>query len=269
MSTFLLTWNPKQWVWESLAEIAEATRLGKPCKEPWSTGNRRDIRKGDRVFLIRLGMVPKGIMGSGYSLGTCKEGKHWSGEAGRKAMYIPVSFDRLLDPETDDLLDVSSIQTGPLSKIKWATQASGILIPDDAARLLEELWIARTAQIDRQIVDIISDEDVESFPEGKIAFRRHRQRERNKKVIDKAKALAIKRDGKLACTICDFDFANTYGPLGEGFIEGHHTKPLADAVGEVKTKVEDIALVCSNCHRMLHRRKDWLHADELKSLIKR
>ncbi len=43
--------------------------------------------------------------------------------------------------------------------------------------------------------------------------------------------------------------------IGSDFIEGHHTVPISELKGEVKTKVKDVALVCSNCHRMLHRRR--------------
>ncbi|MFN3092826.1 hypothetical protein [Bacillus pumilus] len=35
------------------------------------------------------------------------------------------------------------------------------------------------------------------------------------------------------------------------------------------TKVEDIAIVCSNCHRMLHRKRPWLNKDQLKLLIEK
>ncbi|UZW66371.1 hypothetical protein OC195_21405 [Priestia flexa] len=34
-----------------------------------------------------------------------------------------------------------------------------------------------------------------------------------------------------------------------------------------ETKVEDIALVCANCHRMLHRQRPWLSISELKQLL--
>jgi len=34
-----------------------------------------------------------------------------------------------------------------------------------------------------------------------------------------------------------------------------------------KTGIEDIALVCSNCHRMIHRRMDNLSVGELKDSI--
>ena len=33
-----------------------------------------------------------------------------------------------------------------------------------------------------------------------------------------------------------------------------------------ETKIEEIAIVCSNCHRMLHRKRPWLKIDELKNI---
>jgi len=110
------------------------------------------------------------------------------------------------------------------------------------------------------------DPDEESFPEGRILYRIHKQRERDREVIEKAKAKMLQR-GPLSCCICKFDFAARYGKIGEGFIEGHHTKPLADLTRETKTRVEDIALVCSNCHRMLHRKRPWLTIAAMSSLL--
>ena len=37
---------------------------------------------------------------------------------------------------------------------------------------------------------------------------------------------------RLACEVCGFDFAITYGDLGTGFIEAHHVLPLS-AIPEV------------------------------------
>ena len=66
--------------------------------------------------------------------------------------------------------------------------------------------------------------------------------------------------------ICGFDFASTYGVLGERFIEVHHIVPLAQA-GASKTKLTDLVLVCSNCHRMLHRTKPWISASQLRDRL--
>ena len=107
----------------------------------------------------------------------------------------------------------------------------------------------------------------EGFPEGKLKERLHLARERSPEVVRQAKQLALQRYGTLRCACCGFDFAATYGRIGEGFIEAHHTKPVSTLHrdGEI-TRVEDIALVCANCHRMLHRRRPWLSIHELPHL---
>ncbi|MCB9108740.1 MAG: HNH endonuclease [Anaerolineales bacterium] len=55
---------------------------------------------------------------------------------------------------------------------------------------------------------------------------------------------------------------------GSGFIEAHHTIPVSDMEPGQATRVEDIALICSNCHRMLHRTRPWLSIGMLKELLK-
>nr|WP_309143178.1 HNH endonuclease [Bacillus atrophaeus] len=64
-------------------------------------------------------------------------------------------------------------------------------------------------------------------------------------------------------------FFEQYGEIGGDFIEGHHTIPVSELEEGQKTKIDDIALVCSNCHKMLHRRRPWLTKEELKKLINR
>jgi len=110
-------------------------------------------------------------------------------------------------------------------------------------------------------------EDEKEFPEGKYMLIQHLVRERNPEVIRLAKARTLQQNGKLICVVCEFDFKEQYGDIGEGYIEGHHTKPISEMDENEHTKVEDIALVCANCHRMLHRKRPWLSIDELKELI--
>ena len=107
------------------------------------------------------------------------------------------------------------------------------------------------------------------FPEGMEVESRHRLRERNQAVIKTAKNIHKQKFGKLFCQTCGFDFQNVYGDVGLDYIEGHHTVPLSQLTGKTVTKVTDIALVCSNCHRMLHRRRPWLDMKQLKDLVKK
>jgi hypothetical protein len=113
--------------------------------------------------------------------------------------------------------------------------------------------------------DPIDNEDVMSFPEGAEKRRLHLVRERNQAVVSRAKKLGLERDPLLRCQVCGFSFVETYGEVGQGFIEAHHRTPVAELGSGGRTTVEDIALVCPNCHRMLHRR--GLTLDKLRGKI--
>lgn len=130
------------------------------------------------------------------------------------------------------------------------------------------VWGLRNYTPELNNVDL-TEEDT-AFPEGKKRLRQHVTRERNPKVIKIAKdKFKQENSGRLFCEICNFDFYETYGEIGEDFIEGHHIIPVSDLEEDQKTRVEDIAIVCSNCHRMLHRRRPWLSKEELKEILKK
>ena len=115
------------------------------------------------------------------------------------------------------------------------------------------------------IAQVIDEED--EAPEGKVLFRQHKSRERSISLVRKRKALAMQRQGRLECEVCGFIFEDRYGSLGEGFIEAHHTIPLSSLRPGQRTKVKDIALVCSNCHRMLHRGGESLTVSQLQQIV--
>ncbi|MCF3650292.1 AP2 domain-containing protein [Synoicihabitans lomoniglobus] len=102
-------------------------------------------------------------------------------------------------------------------------------------------------------ISIAANIDTEGESEGAIALREHRLRERSRE-LRKAKILDfIEKHGRLYCEICDFDFEATYGELGAGLIEVHHTKAIADYTKNDVTTLSDLMLVCSNCHYVIHR----------------
>jgi 5-methylcytosine-specific restriction protein A len=112
-------------------------------------------------------------------------------------------------------------------------------------------------------------DEEEGFPEGKILYRMHRTREREPNLVKRVKLLAKRNHGRLFCQVCGFDFVDRYGPLGEDFIECHHTKPLSELADERDTRIKDIATVCANCHRMIHRKRPWLSVEDLSSILQR
>ena len=106
-----------------------------------------------------------------------------------------------------------------------------------------------------------------SSKEGKRLLKVHKTIERNPALGREKKRLAQSELGCLRCAVCNFDFSRRYGPHGDGFIECHHTKPLSDRLEEEETLLEDLELVCANCHRMLHRGSRMLLIAELRAML--
>ena len=92
------------------------------------------------------------------------------------------------------------------------------------------------------------------FLEGKPKIKQHIERERSSGLVREAKKRwQLETDNNIRCAVCDFSFQEQYGPLGVNMIEAHHRTPLNEIEGEIETKIEDLAPVCSNCHWILHR----------------
>lgn len=123
----------------------------------------------------------------------------------------------------------------------------------------------------RKLEDVIVD-DIESekaeeesyYTDGAVKQYYGKRYERNPE--NRKKAIEIHGS---SCVACGFNFEEVYGERGKDFIEVHHVKPLS-TIGEqvVIDPKADLVPVCSNCHRMIHRRKDEvLTVDELKAII--
>lgn len=126
------------------------------------------------------------------------------------------------------------------------------------------------SELTKNLYRIGDDEEDEKLrvKEGKVIYKLHKHRERNPKLNKKKKDWYLKKYGKLDCEVCGFDFYEIYGELGKGFMECHHKTPLSQMEGESITTLNDLALVCANCHRMLHRELDTLSVAELKKMMK-
>ncbi|RXJ13456.1 HNH endonuclease [Bacillus albus] len=130
-------------------------------------------------------------------------------------------------------------------------------IKDVLIRLSEE---AITITLDKHV------DEEDDFPEGKEKFRLHRYRERNNKLVKQAKERFIQVHGRLYCEACGMDFESIYGNRGRDFIEAHHRRPISEMKNDETTKIEDLAMLCSNCHSMIHL-KPLITVEELRVLI--
>ena len=106
------------------------------------------------------------------------------------------------------------------------------------------------------------EEGEEGAVEGRLLYRVHKTRERKKS--EEKKRAVLKATGRLECEACRFDFLATYGERGRGFAECHHKLPISN--GTRTTYLRDLAIVCPNCHRMLHR-GDLISMEDLRQLL--
>ena len=104
--------------------------------------------------------------------------------------------------------------------------------------------------------------------EGVVLTCVHIRHERSKKIAQlKKEQCRDLNNGKLDCEVCRFDFGYKYPSRGEEYMECHHNRPLSELGEEgAETSLEDLSLLCSNCHRMIHRRQPWLTVQQLRSI---
>jgi 5-methylcytosine-specific restriction protein A len=251
VNAFLLTWNPDKYQWadDHIDRFVKQSTVGKSCAFHWSCSNSKKLRRGDRAFLIKLGRHGRGIFASGWITTDARE---VNGEDLFGPMGVDVDWDAFLDPRTSHaLLDPEQIS----SDQHWTPQNSGASIDKTTHVALEQLWAAHLSKHKRSAAprtftddELVTAIELEAL-EGEM-FRRfvnHRRRERS---LRDAKLVDYRRTrGSLQCEVCTYDFNDVFGV---DYAEVHHIKPLAASAGPRVTRLSDLAVLCSNCHRVAH-----------------
>jgi len=265
MATYLLTWNPKHYAWENLKEEPYD-----PLSR-WSVGKTKKIRIGDRFFFMRLGKEPKGIIGSGFFKSEPYDDAHWDPrKSGEMALYADTDFDDvLLNSDEEKILSLNILKG--IAEINWTPYASGMQIREDVAKELEKGWA--NFLMERGELPIIDDEseiddnnqtdfNIIKTMEGEEYVREAKFRYRNKKLIKERKSKSDYR-----CEVCGIKFSDIYGEIGKNYILAHHINPIGERTRASETKLEDIALLCDNCHRMIHRTKPPMSINKLRNIF--
>jgi 5-methylcytosine-specific restriction protein B len=156
VKTWLLSWNPTKWTWSTLAEDREKTLRGAKVPHSWQCVSSKP-REGDHVFLVRTGVVPKGIVAFGMVTRTPYDAPHFDkakAEAGATARSIDVEFAEVRDATQDNIVLLSDLEAKEPEQT-WNPQSSGIEIGRKPARSLDRLWKAlpRTARTPGQFAE--------------------------------------------------------------------------------------------------------------------
>lgn len=169
-------------------------------------------------------------------------------------IYEVNNLNSIIQSKTIDV--ISSINEININNLDISNEILSKLIEDDE-------------ETEDYMDDEIQDLDIIEGFEGKEQLILHIKKERNPRLMKKFKQLFALKDKHLHCEICDFSFYEIYGDIGLNFIEGHHIYPLSKLKAETKIKSTDILMVCSNCHRMLHRIYPCLTKEQLVEIIKK
>lgn len=172
--------------------------------------------------------------------------------------------------------DINTLNEFDMLMQRWLLDGS----KDLRLTLLKHASDARDRELVNNALYLASEPDVElahefgfdpnepSFKEAKKQLRLHIIKERSRLLIELAKETWAKRSGgDIACDVCGFRFAKTYGKVGLGFIEAHHIVPISQLEPASVVKLSDLVPVCSNCHSMLHRQRPWPELGELKDIV--
>jgi 5-methylcytosine-specific restriction protein A len=264
MPSYLFTWNPAKWDWKTLDQDVDACRRKGVFDDQWSCGVTKKIQPGDRVFLIKLGSEePTGLLASGYALSAPFSDAHFT-DPRRKALYIKLRYDVLLNPSSEALLSREDLKSS-LPEVHWSPQASGISIPGESAAALEEMWKAHLNK--RGLAPMSLAEEVispERFWEGATRRITVDAYERN----PRARKACLAHHGH-SCLVCGFSFEARFGKIGAGFIHVHHVRPLSEVGEEYEVDpIKDMIPVCPNCHSMIHQRKPAFSIEEIKSALR-
>jgi len=150
VATYLFSFNPVYWNWPEMpADMRKLARRGH-FDTNWSCGRHRNIEPGSRAFLVRVGVEPKGIFGSGVTLIPPASRPHWMEDkraAGITSNYTTLRLEALFPLP---LITFAELEEPPFRRFRWGIRSSGTYLPESIADALEELWEERVGEKRRE-----------------------------------------------------------------------------------------------------------------------
>ena len=198
---------------------------------------------------------------------------HWSTGSTVRTEYFQDLFPLVVGRPYDGKLDKRSIAEALLLYAGGSTP-EGIAITDDmfsdgstitntyfkalkkALETCKDIERNGLTPSDADLKKTEIDEAAAELPEGGHEGRKllvsHYRRERSKALSISAKRIARSKHPEklLVCEICSAVPEKTYK---EDTIEAHHRTPLNKLAGSTKVMPSDLAMICPNCHRAVHK----------------
>lgn len=136
MNAYLFGWNPQKFAWEDMDHDILKVQNDGYLEEAWSVASYKIIKPGDRAYVMRLGVEPKGLFASGV----ISSEPYMAIRNGRHYRRINIKLETLLNPDKEQILTLDILKTGNLAEQTWTPQASGISIKPHLVDELEGVW---------------------------------------------------------------------------------------------------------------------------------
>lgn len=259
MNNWIIKGNPTHYDWDRDLRLGHVESWGTRFPQP-------TMATGDRVFLWESGGRSR-IIGFATVVGIegSKRGK-WR----FRVKYLSERFDSMLG--IGELRSIPALRGATFLKPAIfrtvyplnARQTAAIYGAVISSNPADDIWrdLSRLPQIPD--ADLIW-----SAKEGRRKLVTHLRAERAPGLAPAKKAeFRRKHGGELLCECCGRTFAE-YGIHHEALFEIHHRKALGKAKKSVVTKLTDLAVLCSNCHRVIHRHDPMISVPHLAQQLGR
>ena len=135
-NTVIFKWNPaisSNGMLSFLMEIAKEDHYG-----DWSVHDYDRIHIGDTFYMLKVGKGQTGIVKRGTITSEPVADADWSGR-GRTTYYCDYDAEIMISPDAFELLTSERLREA-IPDFDWFGGHSGVVLNDDQAAKLEELW---------------------------------------------------------------------------------------------------------------------------------
>jgi len=246
---------------------------------------KRGVSPGDAVYVVSMStgslllggkMIVDKVVDRKTAMRIKKDKNLYLGDEhliGVKGKSTPLNFRRQVPLTITKRLRFVS-ETSPLLKFIHGTNK----LDNQTLRAVRELTKDSAIRLDHFMEDTDGSLELDDpafiqpfedrYEEGEEKLKTHLIKERNRTLVKIAKERWRKFDPLLHCDVCNFSFVETYGGKAVGYIEAHHTTPLASLKTKAKVLIKDLAKVCANCHRMLHMNNGCISVKQLRAMLR-
>lgn len=257
MTAIMLGWDPdRREGWQfAYASAVDAIRADGVASVSWPVSGSSGAAGVD-VWIVLQGGHERGLLGHGTA---ASDVRGPAGQSPDDDGSLPVDLDLLL-PRGEHIPELVLLDRVP--GIEWgADPTSGTLLAPEDALLLRAVWAehAPSSAVD-PVTPIPGTLPMSALT--RVVVNRY---ERDPDAV----RLCLAHHGT-SCAVCGFNFEETFGAAGRGYMQVHHIVPGSRMDADyVLDPLTDLVPLCPNCHAMAHRRSPEPYSSaELRRLIR-